>query len=88
MRKKLPEIQVVDLTNVGPPLDGMVNGYPKPLKFGWNCVKQFKPPSGKLQFYTIGGVCIYGEYSNIADGFVTHWAYLLPSPSKQMGKIK
>jgi hypothetical protein len=61
---------------------------PQPNKYGWNCVNQFKPPNIKLQFYTVGGICIHGNFSNLAKNFVTHWAYLLPSPSKQAGKIK
>lgn len=91
LAKTSREIKVVpSLDNLGPDLSGMPEKYPKqePLKYGWNCVNKFKPPSGKLQFYTIGGTCILGEYSTLAPGFATHWSYLLPSPSKQEGKIK
>jgi len=76
---------IVDLSNTGHDLSGMPE---QPLKYGWNCVKRFPPPSGKLQFYTIGGTCIHGSFSSIAAGFVTDWSYLLPSPSKQKGNIK
>lgn len=88
MNRKFSYPYVGNIEHLGPDISGMVESYPKPLKYGWNCVNRFKPPSGKLQFYTIGGTCIYGEYSSMAPGFVTHWAYLLPSPSKQAGAIK
>lgn len=85
-----------NIEHLGPDLSGMPEHYPRkkvvgpeqPLKYGWNCVNKFSPPSCKLQFYTIGGTCIHGFYSSIAPGFVTHWSYLLPSPSKQAGRIK
>jgi hypothetical protein len=84
-----------NVEHLGPDLSGMPEHYPRkkvvgeqPLKYGWNDVNKFKPPSGKLQFYTIGGTCIYGDYVSMAPDFVTHWAYLLPSPSKQAGAIK
>jgi hypothetical protein len=84
-----------NIEHLGPDLSGMPDHYPpkkiveeQPLKYGWNDVNKFKPPSGKLQFYTIGGTCIYGDYVSMAPGFVTDWAYLLPSPSKQRGAIK
>lgn len=93
---RFTDINRTDLSNVGPDLSDMPDHYPrkklvgteKPLKLGWNCVSLFKPPSGKLQFYTIGGTCIFGEFASIAPGFVTHWSHLLPSPSKQAGRIK
>ncbi len=59
-----------------------------PLKYGWNDVNEFPPPSGKLQFYTIAGICIYGKFNEFDKGFVTYWAYLLPSPTKQRGALK
>lgn len=54
----------------------------------WNNVNVIKPPSGKLQLYTIGGICVLGAYSEFVKGFITHWSYMLPSPSKQAGALK
>lgn len=87
---RFTDIHVGNIEHLGPDLSGMVDKYPpqEPLKYGWNCVNIFPPPSCKLQFYTIGGTCIHGFYSSLAPGFVTHWSYLLPSPSKQAGRIK
>lgn len=58
------------------------------LKYGWNDVNEGTIPSGKLQFYTTAGTCIYGKASEFKPGFITHWAYCLPSPTKQAGAIK
>jgi hypothetical protein len=85
---RFTDIIIGNIEHLGPDISGMVDKYPQPLKYGWNAVNMFKPPSGKLQFYTIGGTCIYGDYTSMTPGFVTHWAYLLPSPSKQAGAIK
>jgi hypothetical protein len=86
--QRFTDITRGNIEHLGPDLSGMVDKYPQPLKYGWNDVNKFKPPSGKLQFYTIGGTCIYGDYVSMAPGFVTDWSYLLPSPSKQRGAIK
>lgn len=93
---RFTDINRSNIEHLGPDLSGMPDRYPRkkvvgpeqPLKYGWNCVDKFKPPSGKLQFYTIGGTCIFSEYSTLSEGFATHWSYLLPSPSKQAGRIK
>jgi hypothetical protein len=55
---------------------------------GWNLVKAHKPPNIKLQLYTIAGICMLGNYTDFVKGFITHWAYMLPSPTKQAGAIK
>lgn len=57
-------------------------------KTGWNDVNEYPAPGGKLQFYTIAGTCIYGKATEFKPKFVTHWAYCLPSPTKQAGGIK
>lgn len=54
----------------------------------WNCVTRHKPPNIKLQLYTIAGICVLGAYNEFVEGFITHWAYMLPSPTKQAGAIK
>lgn len=58
------------------------------LKYGWNSIVEYAPPSGKLQWYTKAGTCIYGKAAEFSPGFVTHWACLLQSPEKQNGGIK
>ena len=58
-------------------------------KYVWKDILKVPPPAGvKLQFYTIGGTSLYGTKESFVPGFVTHWAYCLPSPSKQAGAIK
>jgi hypothetical protein len=54
----------------------------------WKDKKVHPIPAGKLQFYTIAGTSIYGTKSDVVDEFITHWAYCLPSPSKQAGALK
>ncbi len=57
-------------------------------KLGWNSILDHEPPSCKLQLYTIAGICEVGFYKEFMKGFITHWAYLLPSPTKQAGALK
>jgi hypothetical protein len=57
-------------------------------KYGWNNVLEHEPPGIKLQLYTIAGTCLLAKYSEFTFGFITHWAYMLPSPTKQEGKLK
>lgn len=63
----------------------------QPHPYLWNCIKEFPAPKlKKLQLYTISGTCLYG-FGHLVDtrqGYITHWAYCLPSPSKQAGEIK
>lgn len=60
----------------------------QPLQHGWNSVEDFPPPTNKLIFYTKAGTAILGKFNEFSPGFVTDWAYLLPSPTKQAGGIK
>ena len=57
-------------------------------KVGWNDVKEHTPPSAKLQLYTVSGICILGYYNQFVSEFITHWAYMRPSPTKQAGALK
>ncbi len=57
-------------------------------KYGWNDVLEYTPPPIKLQLYSIAGICNLGKYSEFVPGFITHWAYMLPSPTKQAGELK
>ncbi len=61
---------------------------PQPHPYLWNDVNEFTPPSCKLQLYTISGISVNGKYNEFVKGFITNWAYLLPSPSKQKGNLK